>query len=227
MMRVLFLLIALSFGLYALPVHAQDQATPEQVIDVAPLVTDDNAVQGQAAMPQDGQIDMAQPAADINAPAQSPTPQESADAAKAAGAAKAQAEQDKTMQNYPSLFFTYWQHEAIKEAKKSRGGHVRAPTQAELDAMVSGDEDLMPKKEPGIREISLSGIVYEGPDKWTVWLNGQRITPNALPKEILDLRVFKDYIEVKWLDEFSSQIFPIRLRAHERFNLDMRIFLPG
>lgn len=128
--------------------------------------------------------------------------------------------------SFPSLFFTYWQHEAILDAKSSRG-HVRPPTEAELKAMENGEESLIEKPDPGPREISLGGIVYEGENNWTIWLNDKRITPKAIPKEILDLRVFKEYIEVKWLDEFSSQIFPIRLRAHERFNLDMRIFLPG
>ncbi len=123
----------------------------------------------------------------------------------------------------PSLFFTYWQHEAIQDAKNSRGV-VRPPTKAELEAIKKG-EDFKPK--PGVRDITLGGIVYVKAGDWTVWLNGQRITPDAVPTEILDLRVYKDYIEVKWMDEYTDQVFPIRLRAHERFNLDTRMFLPG
>ncbi|MCB1782995.1 MAG: hypothetical protein KDI13_03295 [Alphaproteobacteria bacterium] len=122
-----------------------------------------------------------------------------------------------------SLFFTYWQHQAILDAKNSRGT-ARAPTAAELNAL-PGEEKVKPKPED--REIKLSGIVYADHDDWTIWLNGKRITPNAIPKEVLDLRVFKDYIEVKWLDDYTNQIFPLRLRSHQRFNMDMRIFLPG
>lgn len=126
-------------------------------------------------------------------------------------------------QDIPSLFFTYWQHEAIMEAKNSRGA-VRPPTQAELDAM---SRENMPKPPPEERELRLGGIVYVNNKEWTVWLNGERVTPDAVPKEVLDLQVFKEYIEVKWLDEYTNRVFPIRLRTHQRFNMDMRIFLPG
>jgi len=121
----------------------------------------------------------------------------------------------------PSLLFTYWQHQSIIDAKNKRGV-VRPPTPAELEAIERGDD--IP---PAIRDITLGGIVYKGKEDWTIWLNGERVTPSAVPKEVLDLRVYKDHIEVKWIDETTNQVFPIRLRTHQRFNLDMRIFLPG
>ncbi len=123
----------------------------------------------------------------------------------------------------PSLFFTLWQDQSINSAKNSRGV-VRPPTQEELEAMKRGD-DFNP--EPVERDITLGGIVYHGEKDWTIWINGQRVTPDAVPKEVLDLQVFEDYIEVKWLDDHTNQVFPLRMRAHQRFNLDMRIFLPG
>lgn len=119
-----------------------------------------------------------------------------------------------------SLFFTSWQHDAIVDAKKSRG-LARPPTESELRTL-----DKEPPK-PGERDLTLDGIVFVSTEDWTIWLNGMRVTPSAIPKEVIDLRVFKEYIEVKWLDEYTNQVFPIRLRAHQRFNLDMRIFLPG
>ncbi|MBI1301040.1 MAG: hypothetical protein GC137_05185 [Alphaproteobacteria bacterium] len=122
----------------------------------------------------------------------------------------------------PSLFFTFWQSRAIEDAKNAVGT-VRPPTDAELDT-IPGDD--VPR-DPGIRNIQLGGIVYEGKEVWTIWLNGQRVTPDSVPKEVLDLRVFDDYIELKWLDEYTNQVFPIRMRAHQRFNLDARMFLPG
>ena len=128
-----------------------------------------------------------------------------------------------SIENIPSLFFTYWQYKAILEAQKSRGV-VRAPTQAELDALDRGDEF---EPDPGPRDITLGGILYTKKNEWVIWINGQRVTPDAVPKEVLDLQVFKDYIEIKWLDEYTKQIFPLRLRAHQRFNLDARMFLPG
>ncbi|MGH1456872.1 MAG: hypothetical protein ACRBDI_08835 [Alphaproteobacteria bacterium] len=123
----------------------------------------------------------------------------------------------------PSLFFTYWQHQSIRDSKSVRGV-VRPPTEAELAAIERGD-DLKP--DASERYLALSGIVFSGDDDWTIWFNGQRITPNAVPPEVLDLKVYKDYIELKWFDDYTNQVFPIRLRSHQRFNMDQRIFLPG
>lgn len=127
----------------------------------------------------------------------------------------------KESKKIPSLFFTFWQHQSILKAKRSRGA-VKAPTQEELDALNEGDG-----LEPPVREVALGGIVYDGPKDWTIWINNQRVTPDAVPKEALDLHVFKDYIEVQWIDDYTNQVFPLRLRAHQRFNLDTRIFLTG
>ena len=78
-----------------------------------------------------------------------------------------------------------------------------------------------------LRDVSLGGIAFESPDEWTIWLNGKRVTPDALPSEAIDLRVYRDFIEVKWFDSRSNQVYPIRLRPSQKFNLDTRIFLPG
>ncbi len=128
-----------------------------------------------------------------------------------------------SVDDIPSLVFTYWQHKSIMDARKTKGV-VRAPTQSELDAMNNGDEF---EPDAGTREIELGGILFTKEDSWIIWLNGQRVTPDAVPKEVLDLRVFKDYIEIKWLDDYTNQVFPIRIRTHQRFDMDSRIFLPG
>lgn len=121
-----------------------------------------------------------------------------------------------------SLLFTYWEYTAIMEAKRAQGS-VRPPTEAELRASVPGEE--IPKPPPEQRELRLAGIVYVAHDDWTIWLNEKRVTPDAVPPEAVDLVVFKEYVEIKWHDPYTNQIFPIRLRPHQRFNLDARIFL--
>lgn len=131
-----------------------------------------------------------------------------------------------TPDKIPSLFFTFWQHEAIVDAKNSRG-FSRPPTEAELRSFGLGEDELKPPPRPEEREITVGGILYKSSKEWTVWMNGKRVTPDALPKEVLDFRVFKDYVEFKWLDDYTNQIFPLRMRAHQRFNMDMRIFLSG
>lgn len=112
----------------------------------------------------------------------------------------------------PSLFFSLWEHDLIVDAR--RGLKTRLP----------GDDDGV---ELGVRDITLGGIVFVSAKEWTIWLNSVRVSPDALPEEVMDLKVHKDYIDIEWFDAGTNQIFPIRLRAHQRFNLDTRMFLPG
>lgn len=116
----------------------------------------------------------------------------------------------------PTLFFTKWQHALLVE---TRAGARSRPVTGALD-----DEGKVVK---GPREISLSGIVYKSKDKWTIWLNNKRVAPDALPEEVMDLNVYSEHIELEWFDAYTNQIYPIRIRPHQRFNLDSRIFLPG
>lgn len=120
--------------------------------------------------------------------------------------------------NIKSLFFNDQQILSIEEAMSLRG----------LDSAVfDGDIDDLSLPDPGERNIALGGIVYVSASDWTVWLNGKRLTPKALPEEILDMKVFRDYIEMQWFDAYTNKIYPLRLRPYQRFNLDSRIFLPG
>lgn len=124
----------------------------------------------------------------------------------------------------PSLFFSTWTQALIAEARFSF--QTRPPTEAEIRAAQDA-ADRGEQKDPGLREISLGGIVFADAGDWTIWLNGQRVLPEALPPEILDLKVHRHFIEIKWFDAYTNQVFPVRLRPHQRFNLDTRIFLPG
>lgn len=130
------------------------------------------------------------------------------------------------VENLPSLFFTFWEHNAIQDAVNARGV-ARTATESELAVTNLGNAHERIKPPPEERELRLGGIVYTRKGDWTVWLNEKRITPDALPPEAIELRVYKDYVEMKWLDSYTQRIFPIRLRPHQRFNLDSRIFLPG
>lgn len=124
-------------------------------------------------------------------------------------------------QQLKTILFTLWQHQLLLEAKLRFT--TRPPTEGELAEGESGTG----ARERGEREIRLGGILYSQADSWVVWVNGQRVTPQAIPKEIMDIRVRKDYVELKWYDSFSNLIYPVRLQPHQRFNLDSRIFLPG
>ena len=124
--------------------------------------------------------------------------------------------------DFGTVFFTLWQHALLQEAKRGFINHPVSPSK------LKDSGSAVPGEVPrSIREISLGGIVYREPKDWTIWLNGQRVTPDALPDQVLDLKVAEDHIDLKWFDTFTNLIYPIRLRSHQRFNLDARIFLPG
>ncbi len=126
---------------------------------------------------------------------------------------------DIDLNQIPSLFFTPSEQSLIAEARL--GLTARAPSQTELNAAEQGEIIIGP------RELALGGIVYSSSTDWTIWLNGEKITRDRLPPEIYDIEVRKDYIKLKWFDAYTNQIFPVKLRTHQRFNIDTRIFLPG
>ncbi len=125
-----------------------------------------------------------------------------------------------TPEEVSTLFFTAWQHALLQEAKI--GFETALPQPGAVASSSSGAP-----RDPGIREIALGGIAFYNPDRWTVWLNGVRITPEAIPDAVMDIKVSRAYIDLKWFDGYTNKIYPIRLRPQERFNLDSRIFLPG
>ncbi len=111
----------------------------------------------------------------------------------------------------PSLFFNVWEHDLIVDARRGMTTGL-------------GDEGIA---DAGDRDISLGGIVYVSGSDWTVWINNTRVTPKAIPAQIMDLKVYKEHVDLEWFDSTTNQIYPIRLRSHQRFNLDTRIFLLG
>lgn len=115
----------------------------------------------------------------------------------------------------PSLFFTPDALALIRDA-------IRGLNTSSLADAGDGSE-----KDPGIRELALGGIIYKSDKDWAILLNGLRITPDTIPGEILDLKVSKDYVDIKWYDAYTNRLFPVRLRTNERFNLDSRLFLMG
>ena len=124
----------------------------------------------------------------------------------------------------PSLVFTPSQYALLREARI--GFNTRAPTLGEL-GRITDPNDPNYRPPVALRDVKLGGIAFNTPDDWTIWLNGSRVTPEAIPAEALDIRVYREFIELRWLDTQTSQIFPIRLRTNQKFNLDTRIFLPA
>ena len=187
----------------------------QDAVDPIPMGISSPAATGEPA-PTDPTVAVTDPAA---APAETPAAQ-----APEQAAAVAVGEEAINPNDIPSVLFTYWEHTAITDAKRAVGS-TREVTQEEWQNIK--DEPLGVKPPPEERDITLGGIVYVTTADWTIWLNGKRVTPKAIPREVTDLKVYKEYIEMKWYDDYTNQIFPLRMRAHQRFNIDTRIFLPG
>lgn len=133
-------------------------------------------------------------------------------------------EPDVKPQELSSLFFTLWQYQLLQDSKRLYHTHPVSPA----DLAKSGETN--PAARPrAIRELSVGGIVYRSSEDWTVYLNGQRVTQdkNTLPDQVMDIKVTEDHIDLKWFDTFTNLIFPVRLREHQRFNLDARMFITG
>ena len=124
----------------------------------------------------------------------------------------------------PSLFFTKWEHGLLIDARRGVATRPVVPGDVGSELLLAPGDGAVAMSP---REISLGGIAYLSSDNWTIWLNAIRITPTALPPEIMDIKVYKDRIELDWLDRSANKIYPIRLRPHEKFNLDTRMFLPA
>ncbi len=140
-----------------------------------------------------------------------------------------------TPQDMPSLFFTDWEKKALDDALRIRGMRLTridpqqqagtfAPTKTEPDA----PKEPPPPPPPREREVRMGDLVYVSGDNWIVWINETPFRPKgAIPKDAISMKVTKEYVEVEWLDAYTNQIFPLRLHPHERFNFDMRVFIPG
>ncbi len=79
----------------------------------------------------------------------------------------------------------------------------------------------------GPRVLSLAGIVYVDRNDWTIWLNGERVTPANIPDRVIDLTVKRDRIHLKWLDIKQQRVVVITLRSHQRYDLDSGLLMPG
>ena len=124
----------------------------------------------------------------------------------------------------PSLFLTSGEQNLLADAR--RGLVARPATESEI-ARSEKELEMQIRPPKGPDEIFLGGIVYVSSGDWTVWLNGQKITPKRLPPEILDIRVQKDHVKLKWFDAHENKVYPVKLRANQRFHIESRMFLPG
>lgn len=80
---------------------------------------------------------------------------------------------------------------------------------------------------PMHRIIAVSGVVWKAEGDWIVWLNGHKVTPKALLPEIVDIRVEREQVHLKWFDIGINGVISISLRPHQTYDIVTGVLLPG
>lgn len=116
-----------------------------------------------------------------------------------------------------SFFFT---SEDIISIKKAMEQQKIAPTSA-------GGQSAAGQVIPPIRRIALSGVVYTAANDWLIWINGQKVTPTVSMKEIVDIKVEREKVHLKWFDIGANYVIDITMRPNETYDITTGVLLPG
>ncbi len=122
-----------------------------------------------------------------------------------------------------------------KSTKLFKGSFFMTPMelitiQRALSGKKSNDATLgVAKGEiPAHRIIRLSGVLYQTAEDWIVWMNGQKVTPENLLPEIVDIEVTdSSKVHLKWYDIGLNKVISITLRPHQTYDIPTNILLPG
>lgn len=81
----------------------------------------------------------------------------------------------------------------IEEAKR-----IAAERDAERDTIMDATADATLVDALDDRDFRLEAILYVSPEQWTFWLNGEAISPKAIPRDLTIRRVTPARIEFSW-----------------------------
>lgn len=100
------------------------------------------------------------------------------------------------------------------------------------ELVVPEDED---SQEPVVRPyyppiatkriISVSGMIYRSPNDWIVWLNGHKLVPGARLPELVDIKVERERVHLKWFDIGMGKILTITLRPRQTYDITSGVLL--
>ncbi len=116
-----------------------------------------------------------------------------------------------------SLFYT---KQDLVQISKALGGQS-----VNLDAPITGGNGAV---IPQVRTITLTGVLYKNPGDWMIWLNGQKLNPHNLLREIYEIEVFKDSrVRLKWYDIGLDGVIDVTLRPHQKYDIVTGLLLPA
>lgn len=216
-------------ALALLPLAAAAQTTPAQPTAVQQQAANAAALgQGQVPSPQGAIQALSQAETGAAASATAPAPATAAGAAPAAAnpgavpgvtpssAPPPESKDDVQKPFTRSLFYT--NSELVQFQKVLNGQQVifdpiGGPSTGEII--------------PQVRTITLTGVLYKNPDDWLIWLNGQKLNPHNLFKEIVDIQVFKDSrVRLKWYDIGLDGVIDVTMRPHQKYDIVTGLLLP-
>lgn len=103
-------------------------------------------------------------------------------------------EDQKRLRNILKLY------EAFKAGKieKPAAGESGSSIDSDIESLLN-EKQVIKKPPPPPDAQFLSSIIYHGADKWSIWLNGQRITSSGeKPKTPEIVTITKTHIEIAW-----------------------------
>lgn len=201
----------------AFPVRAQSLAETGMVGQVAGTLTS-GAVGASAAIVSNAQNAAVSSAPAVAAPMVSGVPEVKQKVFTPQPPSVLSAVSDDKDEKVASLFFTPNQLMAIMRANQ---GFI-----APKEAYDPNNQSSKPQ-DPGPRSVALSGIVYHGAHDWTIWLNGERVTPKNVPDRIMGLTVKKDRVHLRWMDIGNQRVVNMVLAPNQKYLLDSDEIVPG
>lgn len=81
-------------------------------------------------------------------------------------------------------------------------------------------EMLAQKLTPaGQGDIHLGAVMYYGPHDWTLWLQGEKWTPETTRNNLHVLNVTANDVRLSWQDESNSAVHEITLRPNQAYQI--------
>lgn len=71
----------------------------------------------------------------------------------------------------------------------------------------------------GAGDISLGAVMYYGADDWTLWLRGEKWTPQTVRDDLRVLDVSANQVHLMWREEAGGAEHEIWLRPHQTFQI--------
>lgn len=116
-----------------------------------------------------------------------------------------------------SLFYTKQDLVQIRKALNGQSVNIDAPVTGSTGEII-----------PQVRTITLTGVLYKSPGDWMIWLNGQKLNPHNLLREIYEIEVFKDSrVRLKWYDIGLDGVIDVTLRPHQKYDIVTGLLLPA